>query len=129
MAEIMLPYVVLQCTEAFLKFRGIVCELDMPVVDLQEAVDQIVDSVGVRDDEDHELILTAFNMAESDSLFENHELDSGQQERVYNAVLDLGRSMKKEIDFQYGYVKDGIFPYEFKALINNDTIVFTRKLE
>ena len=121
--------VVLRCKSAIMKFRGVVCELDMPTVDLDAAVQQIVDSVDVRDDGDHELILTAFNMSEQDGLFENAELDGGQQERIHTAVMLLGKELKKEIDFHQGYQIDGRFPYELERLINNDTLVLKRKLD
>lgn len=101
----------------------------MPTMDIDAALDTIIESIELRDDENRELILAAHYMSEQDGIFENAQLDDGQQERVHTAVMLLGKELKQEIDFHQGYHNDGKFPYQFERLINNDTLVLKKKVE
>lgn len=125
--------IIFKCRDALLAFRGVLCELDMPTVDFPEVVMEIIDSVRVDDDTDHELQMTAFYLAEGavaeGETIENMPLTDEQEERIRKAVVRLGKELKEEIQFHHGYHLDGLFRYELERLINNDTLLLKKKLE
>ncbi len=121
--------VVLRCKAAMRKFQREVTDLAMPMIDVDAVMSEVIDAINVRDDSNHELIVLAHAISETDMIYENVHLDDGQQERIHTAVMLLGKELKREIDFHQGYHKDGRFPYKLERLINNDTLVLKRKVE
>lgn len=103
-------------------FRAVVFEMDMPTVDLEAALSQIFDAVQAQNSATalHNL---AGNMANGEALFENSDIEDDGKYRVFVSVLRLGEQIRQKLQAYGGYNADGTFPYEFKGMLNHDTVV------
>lgn len=116
---------ILDCTPELHKFRGTICELDMPTIDVAVLLSHVFDDLVVLENAVENIGETAFEMAQGEKLFENSEFDDGQQQRVITAVFKLGCELKNKLVVHHAY-RSGILPYNFRNHINDFTIILSK---
>ncbi len=97
-------------------------ELDMPRFDIEALLSRLFDCFLQENEFDTKLHEVCVDMSQHDALFENEGLDQYQQDRIYKAVDELGRKIKREYDQSKLYV-NGQAPYHFKRLFNGTAII------
>lgn len=118
--------VILDCREELVLFKAVVCGLDMPTVDLEAAVGQIFYAVGHEYTAHHNTMQLAHAMSMQEALFENSELDNGQQVKIYNAVVDFCDHLIAKLKSLGAYDYNGQFPYENRTILNDGSIILNR---
>lgn len=121
---------ILDFTSELKEFRCVVSELDMPSIDMESALQQIVDSTVNLATFDDKIAEVAMYMGQGEGiyegLFENSEAEihDDVQQRITMAVLYLGRAIKNKL-INYNAYSQGQLPYNFRNYINDRTIVLS----
>lgn len=124
--------IILDCTAELKKFRGVVCELDMPKIDIDLFLGDVLPAVTNQKYVDLRLARVAHAYKEGDFVFEgliensDEELPNGVFDRLEKAVLQFGNDIKNKLEQNHAY-RSGIFPYELKEYVNDGTVVFGKK--
>jgi hypothetical protein len=118
-------YLIIELKSELNAFRSIVCELDMPVIEADEALVKITNSINYLPTSTVRLTCTAFLMSKGIGLSENYDNDNGAEERVINAVNKLGNQIKNKLIAINAY-SDNYFPYALRRMLNANTIVFEK---
>ena len=116
---------ILDCSEELREFKSIVCEIDMPTVDIAATLDQIFSAASDEYEAYDRVADTAFWMSSGEGLFENAYLDNNAKERVRKAVLKFGTKIMDKLSYG-GFYLGGEFPFRLKDYINDGTILFTK---
>lgn len=122
---------ILDCTAELKEFRRVVCELDMPPIDMESTLQQVFDTVVSVGEFKDRIAETAMYMGNGEGLyqglFENSEAEIHEdtQQRITLAVVTLGRAIKNKLDYYNAY-RYGHLPYIFKDYINDRTIVLSQ---
>jgi hypothetical protein len=119
--------VVVELKEELRLFRSVICEMDMPTVDMDVALSKIFDAIS-EDGCESEMNWVANDMAQGEGLFENSEIDDDGRSRVYGSVLKLGEAVFSHMA-QLGGYRDGWFPYQYKGLLDHDTVILAKVSE
>ena len=115
--------IIIDCEKELKAFRKVVCELDMPTIDMDAALSQVFETVRDLSRFENKICYVASDMAFGDALFENSELEADARDRIHEAVVNLGENIKKQLILLKAYEEDGTFPFSFGTLINDSTIV------
>lgn len=113
---------IMDCSKELQDFKSVVCDLDMPIVDLDAATQLIFEALTIKDTAVRDIFNIACHMSDGEGLFENADLDSNTCNRIFNAVETLGHQLKDKLSAYHAYV-DNQFPYEFKRLNDDGTII------
>lgn len=111
--------VILELKDELSNFRGIVSDMDMPVVDIESVLQQVFDALS---DESSNIAITNLSnyMAYGEGLFENSELDNGIKERIFYAVKNLTEQIKFTLHINGMYTSSNKLPFEFRKLLNDN---------
>lgn len=104
-------------------FRRVVCELDMPTIDMDAALSQFFDATQSLHEFENKLCFLASDMTFGEALFENSDLEADAYDRIHDAVVTLGEGIKNKLVLLKAYREDGTFPFSFGTLINDNTIL------
>jgi hypothetical protein len=116
--------VLIQLSSELRQFRSVILEMDMPTVDMDVALSKIFDAIS-EDGCESEMNWVANDMAQGEGLFENSEIDDDGRSRVYGSVLKLGEAVFQHLA-QLGGYRDGWFPYQYKGLLDHDTVILAK---
>jgi hypothetical protein len=117
-------HIVLELRPELRQFRSVITEMDMPTVDMDVALSKLFDALS-DDGCEAEVNWVANDMAQGEGLFENSEIDDDGRSRVYGSVVQLGEAIYNRVAELAGY-RNGTFPYEFKGMLNHDTVVLSK---
>ena len=118
--------IILDCTMEVQDFRRVICELDMPQVNMRSALEKVFHVVSNLHHVEDQLARLAFEMSEGEALFENLQLDNGAQDRLIMAVVRLGNAVKNKLISYHAY-RHNTFPYSFRTILNDNTIVLQKR--
>ena len=118
-------YLIFDCSEEINEFKKVVCDLSMPTVDIDSAIEQIIESIQNLDTVEHEINIIGFHMSQGEGLFENSDLDDGAQENIMKAVITIGEKITDKL-FHAGAYISGQFPYKFRSLEYGGAVVFSK---
>lgn len=118
-------YLIFDFSEEINQFKSVVCDLSMPTVDIESALEQIIDSVQNLNTVEHDINIIGFHMAQGEGLYENSELDDGAQENIMKAVITIGEKITDKLHHAGAYIS-GQFPYKFRSLEYGGAIVFSK---
>jgi hypothetical protein len=113
------------------EFRRVVCELDMPSIDVEATLQQIFDTITIAEEFPERIAYIAMYMGAGEGLYEGlfenseAEINDDTQQRITMAVVKLGREIKNKLD-NYNAYRQGHFPYIFRNYINDRTIVLSQ---
>lgn len=117
---------ILQCKEGLAAFQATLADVEMPIVDVDAAVQVIMEALE-HENHEKEIHRVVNQIAREERLFEHDEYDSGDvANRLYAASLRLAGAIKNKLHEHHAYV-DGQFPYTFQKFLNHDTFYLRRK--
>lgn len=108
------------------QFKSIVCDINMPTLDLEAVLDQIFTAVSNLSMSGSALHEVAKDMSHSEAMFENADLDYYQRQAIFLAVLNLGAALIQELKRIKGYNQHGKFPYVLRDMINGQTVFLSQ---
>ena len=114
--------VLIECKEVLRDFKRVVCELDMPTVDMDAALSQVFDAVQDLSKFEDKLCYLASEMTYGEALFENSDLEADAYDRIHEAVVTLGEGLKNHLVNLKAYRDDGTFPFSFRTMLDDNTI-------
>lgn len=123
-------YFVIELREALRPFCQLVSSPELPTVDIDAALAQIVDAVTTLENCDDRLSCVAYYMGGGEGLsehwiFEDPHSNAELEEKIIHAIVLLGQEIKTNLLQHYAY-RAGVCPYTYGSLINATTIVLRR---
>lgn len=118
-------HLVFDIGEVYTNFNAVVSDISLPMVDVDAVFDQVFVALCDVESAPAELALLAANMARSDNLFENHDIDSEVLDGIEQAVFDLGIYFYTHLSHIKAYT-GGFFPYKYKGLRHERTLILER---
>lgn len=118
-------HLLIEITGALSGFRSLLAHPELPQLDLEAALSQIVEEVRVLEQIDDRLANAAQWMAWGEGLFENSALSAVMEEKIVHAVVQLGSAIKNELLRIHAY-RFGISPFTYRSLVNDTTILLSQ---
>lgn len=120
--------ILLPCGGALQRFASVVRAPNMPTVDLEAALSHLVWTASYQRAALTNIQTAAWEMAFGDTLFnhtEDGEPSQEERQRVYDSAYGLGLALYAKL-YEVKAYRDGVFPYAFRGMVDNDTIFLER---
>lgn len=101
-------------------------DLNFPPVDMDAAVGQFFYAVICKDNIDQDVMMVCENSAYEDYVIENNTLEQYQQEKLFSASLNFCQGIYLKLEALKAYNHENYFPYVFKELRHDGTVVLIR---
>lgn len=123
-----LPRIVLTEVASELKAfkHRILDDLNFPVVDIDCAVGQFFYAVVCKKTLRQSVMAVCDSVAFDDLLIENNTLEQYQKERLFSASMDFCEGIYLKLEALKAYSRENYFPYVFKELRHDGTVVLIR---
>lgn len=123
--------IIVDCTAELREFRGVVCELNMPVINVGDLLAHILPSIVNQQYFERSIAIATEDMGEAEGvctgLLETEEDYLGPTDTcVSQAAIQLGRAVKNKLE-SYNAYRAGVFAYDLKEYVNDATVVFTKR--
>lgn len=118
--------IIIDCDTELVRFLRLMRDPCMPTVDIDAALDQIVDAVLVLEGSDDRLSTLAYYMGQGEGLsehwiFEDQAYDQEIEEKVIHTAAQLGVAVRNNLLTIHAY-RSGKCPYLYGGLINDTSI-------
>lgn len=119
-------HLVIEVPEALSRLLALLRDHELPTIDVDAALSQIVDVVMDLTDFDNRLANAVFWMSAGEGLFENVDPEfQPSQIKLNNAVADFGLAVKKQLLLLNVYSGTQC-PFTYRSLVDDSTILLSR---
>lgn len=122
-------FLIMECPQSLPPFVALLKRPELPTIDIDAVLSQIVDAVTVLDQADDNLSSTALYMRAGEGLSERWILEDGPsdahlEEMVIHGVVCVGQEIKNNL-LDHNAYRHGHCPYTYRNLVNASTILFS----